>query len=139
MVARLVDPRFAARDEVVLERATPELAPAHVEAQTRFVRYENEHVELGVESASAGWLVLTDTFYPGWRADVDGAPAEIVAADGFARAVHLEPRRHRVRFRFVSRSLRFGLALSAVGVFVLVAIRCWRRLSSGRRASTRRT
>jgi len=51
--------------------------------------YEPERVVVETSGASAGWLVLTDAWYPGWRATVDGAPVEIARADVLFRAVPL--------------------------------------------------
>ena len=52
-----------------------------------------------------GLLVLHDTYYPGWIAEVDGKSAPILRADILFRAVELPPGTHRVTFRFAPFSL----------------------------------
>jgi hypothetical protein len=52
-----------------------------------------------------GLLVLHDTYYPGWIAEVDGKSAPILRADILFRAVELPPGTHRVTFRFAPFSI----------------------------------
>jgi len=80
-----------------------------------FVRYGLNEVELAVRApVSGGWLVLSDVYYPGWRAEVDGAPAEVLRADYVFRAVLLPPGEHTVRMEFAPWTWRVGLAVSLV-------------------------
>jgi hypothetical protein len=46
------------------------------------------------------WLVLGELDFPGWQADVDGAPLAIHRANGMFRAVCVPAGRHRLRFVF---------------------------------------
>ena len=64
--------------------------------------------------------MLTETFYPGWRATVDDAPARILRADHAFRGVRLDPGRHVVRFRYLPRSLLLGAAISLAATVVAV-------------------
>jgi prepilin-type N-terminal cleavage/methylation domain-containing protein len=56
--------------------------------------------------------VLRDTYAPSWRADVDGAPAEVARVNGRYRGVALPPGRHVIRFVYRPRDLATGLILS---------------------------
>jgi uncharacterized membrane protein YfhO len=76
-------------------------------------------------SDAPGYLLLTDTFYPGWRATVDGVPAEILRADVAFRALRLEPGEHRVEFSYQSVSLRWGAWISAVALLLLICGLVW--------------
>ena len=69
--------------------------------------------EIRTESQSDGYLVLTETWYPGWEARVDGAPVEILRANHFVQAIRLPAGRHSVRFAYHSRWLGLGLLISA--------------------------
>jgi hypothetical protein len=57
-------------------------------------------VELVTTSTTGGLLVLHDLYYPGWIAEVDGRPAEMLRAALLFRAVVVPGGRHRVSFRF---------------------------------------
>jgi hypothetical protein len=67
-----------------------------------------------VNASQAGFLVLADQFYPGWTAQVDGKPAQILRANCFGRAVELAPGKHLVSFNYRPASFYWGLALAAV-------------------------
>jgi uncharacterized membrane protein YfhO len=83
---------------------------------------EPERLEVDADVAAPALLVVTDTFYPGWVATVDGIPAAVVRADHAFRAVALDPGRHRVRFDYRPAPLRRGAAASAAGVLVVLAL-----------------
>ena len=59
-------------------------------------------------------LVFTDTYYPGWTATVDTAPAEIFPAYGAFRAVIVPEGKHTVAFHYFPRSFQAGLTVSVI-------------------------
>ncbi len=67
-----------------------------------------------VEAPTAGWFVLRDLYYPGWKALVDGRPASMYAADGVFRAVPLGAGSHEVAFRYRPVSFLLGAFLTLV-------------------------
>jgi hypothetical protein len=81
-------------------------------------RYEPEMVEMVVQTEQPAVLVLSDTWYPGWTATVDGEPAPILRANTLFRALALEAGRHEVVLRFQPQSLRTGALISAVALLV---------------------
>ncbi|MDY7039946.1 MAG: YfhO family protein [Chloroflexota bacterium] len=92
--------------------------------QTRIAEYSAERVVVEVNAESEGYLVLTDTHYPGWRATVDGQETPILRADVLFRAVRVPAGQHTVEFRFQPRTFRGGAAISMlilVGVVVGLA------------------
>ena len=66
--------------------------------------------------ARPGFLILGDTYYPGWRVQVDGTPARLLRADYLFRAVTLGPGQHRVVFRYRPRWRIWVWVLSAGGI-----------------------
>jgi hypothetical protein len=91
-----------------------------------------EDLRLEVASACPAYLVLADTWAPGWTATVDGEPAAIGRADYAFRAVVVPAGRHEVRFRYAPRSVGTGLALSLLGALACAVL-------AGLRAPKRRT
>lgn len=71
-------------------------------------------VLLTVEAPSAGFVVLTDTFYPGWHAEVDGQVTQIWTANLAFRAVKVEPGTHNILFSYRPRSFTLGLWVSGL-------------------------
>jgi hypothetical protein len=68
----------------------------------------------------AGWLILSDTFYPGWQAAVDGLPTEIQVANTAFRAVQVPPGAHTIEFRYEPRSVSIGLLVSLVCLVIII-------------------
>ncbi|HEX6511879.1 MAG TPA: oligosaccharide flippase family protein, partial [Chloroflexota bacterium] len=69
-----------------------------------------------------GLLVLTDNNFPGWKATVDGQPAEVLTTDYTFRGVPLPPGGHTVEFTFTPTSLVAGGLVSALSLAVLAAL-----------------
>ena len=85
--------------EVVLEGASVDAVASVSEASrpitpARIASYQPTRVVVEADSPEPGFLVLTDTFYPGWRATVDGEPREILRANYLFRGVALDGGRH---------------------------------------------
>ncbi len=77
-------------------------------SKVEITSYEADRVVIDATSAAPGLLVLTDAWYPGWRAYVDGAEVEIRRAYGLFRAVYMDKGRHEVTFSYRPRSFTIG-------------------------------
>jgi Bacterial membrane protein YfhO len=71
----------------------------------QIVSWRSGRVEVEVDSAQPGVLVLHDAYYPGWVVEVDGQPAPMLRANVLFRAVEVSEGRHRVVFRYTPFSL----------------------------------
>jgi hypothetical protein len=78
------------------------------------------HVRVTLNSIRGGYLVLTDMYHRGWRAEVDGQPTPVYLADFLYRAVRMPPGAHVVDFVFDPLSVRLGRALSIAAVVFVV-------------------
>ena len=85
-------------------------------AQAAIVAYAPERVQVRVTSPAPGWLVLTDSWYPGWRATVNGHSSAVLRANVLVRAVAVPAGDSDVIFTFRSTTQRLGAALSVLGV-----------------------
>jgi hypothetical protein len=95
--------------------------------------YEPERVEIATDSPRDGFLVLSDTYRPGWSASVDSAPSPILRAHAAFRAVSVPAGKHRVVFLYRPASLRLGAAVSllALGVLLVWSAFSWIRRKRG--------
>ncbi|WP_163861928.1 YfhO family protein [Myxococcus eversor] len=74
-----------------------------------------QHLALDVRACDDSYLIVSDSYYPGWRATVDSQDTPIHRADHSLRAVRLSPGEHHVRFDYTPLSFRAGLLLSLLG------------------------
>ncbi len=87
--------------------------------------YNPERVVARAKTASLGYLILTDSWYPGWTALVDGKAVDIIRANYIFRAVPIQSGEHEIVFEYHPASFTYGLWISiatcAVIVFLSVA------------------
>ena len=69
-----------------------------------------------VKADGPGLLVLSEVYYPEWKAEVDGQPVEIVQVAGLLRGVPLEPGEQRVEFTFVPMMFYVGIFVFLLGL-----------------------
>ena len=99
------------------------------------VEYQPNHVKADVDAPENAVLVLADTHYPGWRATIDGEPAEIFPAYYAFRAVVVPAGRHTVQFHYFPFSLKLGLAVSIAALVGSLCLAAY--VGKGRRAQLR--
>jgi hypothetical protein len=124
-LALLQDPAFDPGTSVVLaaETSPPELGPDYQDAgddRISIALYEPERVVVEADLAQEGYLVLSDTHYPGWRVEVDGQEGRIHRANLLFRAVYLPAGHHTVEFWFRPLSLRIGATISVLAAVLTV-------------------
>lgn len=78
-------------------------------------------VAVEVEADGPGWLVLLDGWFPGWEAEVGGAPARVRRADYAFRAVEVPAGKSVARFVYRPRPLRLGLVLALLAALAMGA------------------
>lgn len=119
---------------VVVEGELGVITGATGQESVRIVDYGRNRVVMETSSPVNGsqLLILTDTWYPGWEASVDGRPAQVLRADGALRAVVLPGGAHRVEMRFRPRSLWRGLWTAGIVSSLLLSAAIYRRWKSGR-------
>ncbi len=86
-----------------------------------------ERVEVAVDAQTPAYLLLTDTFDPGWSATIDNQPASIRPAYAAFRAVYLSAGKHRVIYTYEPAGFRAGLALTVIGLIAVAACLAWPR------------
>jgi hypothetical protein len=74
--------------------------------------------EIEAENDAVAYLVLSEAYYPGWTAEVDGNAAEILPANHLIQTIRLPAGKHLVRFRYRSRFLVPGFAVSVLAALV---------------------
>lgn len=90
----------------------------------QLISYRPNKVILQYFANDHAFLYLSDTYYPGWRAYVDGKETNIYRANMAFRAIEVPKGRHTVVFKYVPMSFYIGLVLTLVGIVLCAAL--WR-------------
>jgi hypothetical protein len=100
----------------------PALAPAQGAESVRVIHYGNHELTLEVQAAASGILVISEVWYPGWQATVNGAPAEVMQANGALRAMAAPAGMSRVELRFAPAAWLWGMVAFAIGLLLAAVV-----------------
>lgn len=81
---------------------------------------QNNQIDLYVANHKKKFLLLADTYYPGWKAFIDEQEVPILEANLFQRALALKPGMHHIQFKYQPDNFHFGRILSFSGVIILI-------------------
>lgn len=81
-----------------------------------------EEIVIQTNNVQDSYLVLNDSFYPGWQASVDGEPSAIFRANGLVRAVAVPAGSHTVEFVYDPMSVKIGALVSLMTLVVVGGI-----------------
>jgi len=104
---------FSAREETA--GFTPRNFTLPSVPRAKITAYAPDSVIIHTESDRPGILVLTDVFYPGWRAFIDGRRVKIYRVNGLVRGVLIGEGNHTVQFKYQPLSFYAGLAAGLAG------------------------
>lgn len=132
VTAAMTDASFDYRTTVTLDKVpTPDI-PADTSVVTdvsTITHFESNRLVIAATMTRPGLLVLSEVYYPAWKAYVDGQPVPVYLADGALRAVALTTGSHQVEFRYESSYFLAGGILSSLTLLVIVftGIFTWKR------------
>lgn len=128
VLTRLADPSFDPFSAVTLEGAAPTQGRGHVVTSSiKFVAHAPNRIEMRTESDKAGYLVLNESYYPGWHAFVDGQETRVYRANHEFKAIELPGGSHRVVFSFSPTSFAAGLTVTLTTLAAAMVFLLWRR------------
>ena len=103
--------------------------PSSMEGPVSIFSYSENEIVLAATAERAGYLVLSEVWYPGWRATINGAPASVLRANYTLRALPVPAGDIEVRLWYAPESWRRGLALFGVGILLLAGLFLWRAVA----------
>lgn len=128
-LAALFRPDFDPRRFVLLppEAAAQVGVRAPSQVRVKQHRFEAQRVEFDVQADAPALVVAAQTWYPRWRARVDGQPAPLLRANYAFQAVEVPAGAHRVELHYEDRAFRIGAAVSALAWIGCAVGLVWRR------------
>lgn len=138
MLSRMREGGFEPGKEVFLEEEPPKGWSSYAqdgevkEGSVQVISESNNRVELRVKTHAPSFLVLSDTYYPGWKVFVNGEAQRLYRADYTFRGVALSAGEHRVVFLYRPLSLKVGAAITFCALFACILwVRRSKRLVHG--------
>jgi hypothetical protein len=122
IIATLFDPDFEWDQKVILEESLPASFKLDTEATGEIIDldYRPNLVSLKVKVSGNALLFLSDNYFPGWQAQLDGRPVKIYRADYSFRAVAVPAGEHQLIFKYQPALFTKGLVLSTIGLAIMV-------------------
>ncbi|MBU0699858.1 YfhO family protein [bacterium] len=118
-------------DEVILEEKPTikqGIFRGKVEASPEIIRHSPNEIIMNVGMASNGFLVLSEVFYPGWKAIVDGEEQKIYQANYILRAIELKKGTHTVRVVYDPPWLKWSIIISLFTGCFVVGVLVWKKV-----------
>jgi hypothetical protein len=127
------------KETALLEEEPPRMTrPDDASAdRASITEYTANRIQLETATGAPGLLVLSEVYYPAWKAYVDGRPAPIYPTDHLLRSVPVPTGDHTVELRYESWTLRVGMAISLVTLTTLIALTFAAALHRWRRTEKR--
>jgi hypothetical protein len=114
-VAMILDGSIDPGREAIVSGAPPQLETCSPPDIVQNARFGLQSVSVEVQMACRGLLLVSDNWYPGWRATVDGKSQPIFKADTTIRAVIVEKGKHTVKMNYRPTSVIAGFLLFLTG------------------------
>lgn len=119
------DQKFDYKNKVILEEKISQEYNKFLpidSSKADIKEYHFEKVLINAYLGRPGILVLTDIFYPGWKAYVDGRETKIYRVNGLVRGILLGQGNHTVIFKYSPNSFKIGLIASGICLIFCLAL-----------------
>lgn len=122
ILTALLDPSFDPRKTVLIEQDLENHieGPKSANASVTVTRNDEDEVDMEVRAPSAGWVVVSQNYFPGWRCRVGGEKSNVVRANYALMAFQVKPGEHKIELRYRPTSLIVGGLISLLSVIAAV-------------------
>jgi hypothetical protein len=115
----------ATPDKLSAIKPVPGVSPGNVEV----LQYTSGHILLRVRAEHPALLVVSESWYPGWRAGMDGQAVEVLRANYLSQGVVVPQGEHVIQMDYHSDALNLGAILSVAGLAGTLGLGVWARRS----------
>ena len=96
--------------------------PVRTAGSVTMTNYQSQQVDIHVDTPAAGLVVLSDSFYPGWEATVDGEETAVYQVDQALRGVFVPAGTHDIQFRFRPRTLQAAVIIASLSLLATAVL-----------------
>lgn len=129
----LKDPAFAPALQAVVEGLDPEWrASGSLDgAEVHVVKYSNNAVDLVVEAPGPLYLVTSETWYPGWKADINGSPVKLYPTNLAFRGLPVSRGTSHLTMTYSPEHMAWWSFLTLVSLAVALFLICQPHTATG--------
>lgn len=118
--------KYNLKKEVILEK-NPNLSLSNVidsnnSGKVNITKYESNHISLATNTKENSILVLSEIYYPDWKAYIDGKETEVLRADYCFRAIAVSAGNHKIELKFESKAYASGKMISIITILLALGL-----------------
>lgn len=121
---RVSSPEFDPLQSVVIAEPLPAAEPGGTpfSSNVQISEFHNNSFVLQTQTSEPSVLVVSQIYYPGWQATVDGTETPVLPVDFGLSGINLPSGAHQVHFTFAPRSFRIGALVSLLSLVVVAGL-----------------
>jgi len=118
---RLFDQTFDIKNTVILEEAPSSFSSSsgQIKEKAILTKYSENSADITTDASSNSILVISDNYYPGWKAYLDGKETKIYRANYTFRAIEIPKGKYSVIFKYQPNSFYTGVTISTISLLFL--------------------
>ncbi len=117
----LIDENFSAKDtSITNDFEFINRSGENLESNLEYIPITNSHTIIKAASNIDAYLVILDSFYPGWKASIDGKPSDIYRTNYNFRGMFLPKGDHTIELTYAPKSLKYGLITSLAALLLIL-------------------
>ncbi|HEY5601160.1 MAG TPA: YfhO family protein [Patescibacteria group bacterium] len=120
LITKLIDDQIDFSKTAIVEKDFPSLNNPFTTYKISNLTDSQEELKFQVNLDGDGYLLVSDTFYPGWKAYVNNYESEIYPANAKHRMIFVPEGENQVKFKYQPDSLKFGAIISVVGILIFI-------------------
>ena len=93
--------------------------------KTSVLEYSPGYIKVRTDADRTALLVVAESWYPGWRGQIDGKPADVLRANYLSQGVVIPEGTHTIELNYAPGAFKYGILLSALGLLGLFALAAW--------------
>jgi hypothetical protein len=114
MLNFIVSPEFNPAEHVLFENPPSANIESASGSRAKIDNYGVNSIEINAHVENSCIMVMSEIYYPEWKAEVDGEEKEILRADYCLRALPLSPGDHSIKLKYNSHIIKFSLLISII-------------------------
>jgi uncharacterized membrane protein YfhO len=114
MLNFIVSPEFNPAEHVLFENPLSANIESASGSRAKIDNYGVNSIEINAHVENSCIMVMSEIYYPEWKAEVDGEEKEILRADYCLRALPLSPGDHSIKLKYDSHIIKLSLLISII-------------------------